>query len=52
LAALERAFAEQRRQLEVGVQDRLQVLVQVANGQYGVLVSPFKSRSYCRLARP
>jgi hypothetical protein len=42
LAALEHAFAEQKRQLEVGVQDILAVLVQVANGQYNVRVSPIQ----------
>jgi hypothetical protein len=42
LAALEHAFAEQRRQLEAGVEDILHVLVLVANGQYNVRVSPIQ----------
>ncbi len=42
LAALEHAFAEQKRQLEAGVQDILRVLVLVANGQYNMRVSPIQ----------
>lgn len=42
LAALEHAFAEQKRQLETGVQDILAVLVQVANGQYSMRVAPIQ----------
>lgn len=34
-AALERAFAEQRRQLEIGVQQILETHVRAANGDYG-----------------
>jgi hypothetical protein len=38
LAALEHAIAEQRRQLESGVQEILEVLVRVANGQPGARI--------------